>query len=182
MIWPGHSWVINTGKNQYIDFWNGYSKVELTSVEYTYITNTSARILLKMILYKGNVTSTNNITYYLTSDNPQGIWLFDVAPAALGSSTDTTCCTVPKTLSVGITAKVVTAADPLLLRDTPVEGAGILERLYPGTKVTVVDGPLCGRYRSVYFWWWKVQSPSGKIGWVVEGSDVTDISFIQPAN
>jgi len=164
-----------------MDFWNGYTKVELTSVEYTPLTTTSAKMSLTAVFYKGNLSSRHKLTYYLTSDNPQGIWLFDVAPAAFSSASDTTCETVPKRLSVGIRAKVVTATDPLLLRENPQEQALTLERMYPGTIVIVLDGPTCRLYRSVYFWWWKVQSPAGRIGWVVEGSDLTDLIFIQPA-
>jgi hypothetical protein len=171
-----------TGENQYIAFWNGISRVEITSVDFSYLTNTSIKVILKVIFYKSNSSSTSKITYYLTSDNPRGIWLFDIAPAEGGSGLDTTCSTVPKTLSVGKTAKVVTATDPLLLRESPTETAVWYEKMSPGTLVVVVDGPICSPYRSVYFWWWKVQSPSGKIGWVVEGADATDPSFILPAN
>lgn len=169
------------GQGKYIDFWNGYEKVVITSVSPVYLTDTSAKISLKAVFYKNGSTSNHDITYYLTSDNPQRHWLFDVAPAALGSASDITCSIAPKRLEVGIRAEVVTATDPLLLRNTPSENTTVLERMAPGTVVTVIDGPLCGPYRSVYFWWWKVLAPSGKTGWVVEGSDVTDLIFIQPA-
>jgi hypothetical protein len=62
------------------------------------------------------------------------------------------------------------------------EYAVVYKKMFPGTIVVVVDGPVCGLYRSLSFWWWKVQSPSGKIGWVVEGFDTIDPSFILPAN
>ena len=169
------------GQNQYINFWNGYNKVEVTSVEHSYLTSTSFKTTAKVKLYKGSTASSHTLTYYLTSDNSRGIWMFDVAPSPVGSASDTTCQTVPKRLSIGISAKVSTATDPLLLRETPSEGASVLERMPPGTVVTVLDGPTCGTYRSVNFWWWKVRAPSGKTGWVVEGSDVTDLIFIQPA-
>ena len=170
------------GIDQYKIFWNGYNKIDINTVDYTYLTASSVKVSLKATFYKGTTTSNSKLTYYLISNYMQGGWLFDIAPAALGSATDTTCSTVPKRLSIGITAKVVTATDPLLLRDTPAEIAVVYEKMYPGTIVTVVEGPICGLYREVYFWWWRVQAPSGKVGWVVEGSDVTDLIFIQPAN
>jgi len=162
------------GIDQYKDFWDDYT-VEVTSISYEYITDTAVKVSLKIIFYKTNTSKSENLTYYLTSDNPQGIWLFNNDP-----TTDTTCRTVPKRLSIGIQAEVVTKTDPLLLRSSPAEGVTVLERMPPGTIVTVTDGPFCGLYRSVYFWWWKVRSPSGNTGWIVEGSDVTDQIFIQP--
>jgi len=171
------------GLGDYTKFWDGYNKVDVTSVDVIEHTNTSAIVRLKAVFYtrKGNKASNINTIYYLTWDNPKGIWLFDNPPATVGSASDVTCDTVPKRLSAGIKAQVVTATDPLLLRDNPTENAGVLERINPSTIVTVIGEPTCKLYRSVYFWWWKVQSPSGKVGWVVEGSDAIDPIFILPA-
>ena len=167
------------GIEQYKKFWDSYT-VKVTSVSYELVTDTAVKVSLKTVFYKANASTNENLTYYLTSDNPQGSWLFDIAPATVGSASDTTCSTVPRRLSIGIQAEVVTETDPLLLRSSPAEGVTVFERMPPGTIVTVTDGPICGLYRSVYFWWWKVRSPSGKTGWVVEGSDATDPIFIQP--
>ncbi len=168
------------GINKYKDFWNSYSRIEITSVDYTRPASNSALTTLETIFYKSNSSAPYKLSYYLTWDTSRGTWLFAVMPAAIGSSTDTTCSTVPKRLSVGIQAKVVTATSSLLLRETSTEGAIVFEKMPPGTIVTVLEGPVCGLYRSVYFWWWKVQAPSGKVGWVVEGSDPEDLIFIQP--
>jgi hypothetical protein len=168
-----------SGVGQYIDFWNAYSKVDIAFLEYTYLTNTSAKVNLEAVFYKGGTSSTSKLTFYLTSDNPQGSWLFVNAPSTGGSVSDTTCSAAEKRLRVGINAQVMTATDPLLLREQPSDGR-VVEQMPPGTVVAVIDGPTCAVYRSTYFWWWKVQTTSGNVGWVVEGTDPLDPVFIEP--
>ena len=168
------------GINQYKDFWDDYT-VDIVKVDYTRPSATSVLATLRTTFLKNNSSSSNNIlSYYLIWDSGRGTWLFDPMPV-FGSSTDTTCSTVPKQLSIGIQAKVVTATSNLMLRETPAEGSAVVEKMPPNTIVKVFDGPICGPYRSVYFWWWKVQAESGNIGWVVEGSEIDDRIFIRPA-
>ncbi len=137
-----------------------------------HLNNNAALVALKTIFYKNNAQIPESLTYYLTMDSSRGVWLFDFDP---------TCGSVPKRLSIGIQAKVVTAKSDLLLRQSSTRSSATLEEMPPSTIVTVLEGPVCGVYRSVNFWWWKVQSPSGKVGWIVEGYDVEDPIFIQPA-
>jgi hypothetical protein len=111
-------------------------------------------------------------------------WVLD--RALLGVGKDSNCALASQTLSVGITAQVATRSESLVLRaypgvtDPKIDPAYIFTLLQPKTEVTVLDGPICGEYKSVYFWWWKVRAPIGAEGWVVEGSDSTDPVFIQP--
>ena len=92
------------------------------------------------------------------------------------------CPGAPRSLTVGGNAIVVTSFDPLMLRPSPGNVKSYLEKLSPGTFLVVIEGPVCGAYYDEYFWWWKVRSPSGKVGWVVEGSDTKDPVFILPSS
>jgi hypothetical protein len=164
------------GQTPYVDFWNSVlnskGKVNISSVEYTYITgNTSA-----VVSIASNIQA-KPLNYYLIRDNTKNTWLFEPLPEFL----DVTCSNAPKSLNPGRSAVVATNSDNLLLRSAPTDGATI-EAMQPGTIVDVLEGPLCNYYssESVFFWWWKVRSPSGNQGWVVEGRDSSDPVFIQP--
>jgi hypothetical protein len=161
------------GKEQYVTFWSGYNSVIITSLNSTYVTNTSVQVNLEATFYKDGTTSTSKITYFLSYDNARESWLFDIVPNIM-------CNSSTKRLSVGSSAQVATSSAPLLLRRTPARGASEIEKLFPDTIVSVINGPTCNAYGSVYFWWWEVRSPSGKTGWIVEGSDPDDPIFIQP--
>ena len=100
------------GINTYINFWNGYSRVDITKVDYTRPSSTSALTTSEATFYKNNYSSNSKLSYYLIWDSSRNTWLFDPMHA-IGSSTDTTCSAVPKRLSVGIQAKVVTATASL---------------------------------------------------------------------
>jgi hypothetical protein len=159
------------GKESYMDTWNKVSSVTIYSADYTKISDTSA-----IVIVNTNIQS-KPLNYYLIWDGSRNTWLFDPMPESFNVS----CSKAPKTLSVGNSALVATASETLLLRDAPTDGNKV-EELSPGTLVTVIGGPECKYYRaqSVFFWWWKVQSPTGKEGWIVEGSDSKDAVFIQP--
>jgi hypothetical protein len=159
------------GKNPYMDFWNTVSRVDIYSVEQTKIADNSA-----VVIISSNIQA-RQLNYYLRRNNSQSNWMFYPMPDSFNVS----CDKAPQRLGVGITAEVVTASDDLLLRNAPTDGITI-EGMPPGSRVVVVDGPECKYYRagSVFLWWWKVQSPQGNQGWIVEGYDSTDPVFIQP--
>jgi hypothetical protein len=166
------------GFSQYKNFWDKYT-VTVLSVESLTLTNNITRVNLAVYLYDGNKNTKHTLNYYLTRNNSRETWMFDVKPK-FGSAADTTCSFVPRLLTIGGQAKVVTDKMSLLLRDSPSESAVTLERLKPDTIVTVVDGPSCLPYRDAYFWWWRVRSPTNQQGWIVEGSDADDAIFIEP--
>jgi hypothetical protein len=181
LTWPllSYEYQVRTnpkGKEQYVDFWDDYIKVEVTSIDYTYLSPTLVKVNFQATFYKESSTFQDEITYFLSrvSNDPQAIWLFVNVPELM-------CNAAPKRLSVGVNAEVVTLTGTLSLRETASTRATVLEKLHPDTIVRVVDGPTCNSFETGYFWWWKVQAPSGRIGWVVEGSDPADPVFIQPA-
>lgn len=160
------------GKDPYVDFWNTVSKVEIYSAEQTKISDNEAIVIINSSI------QARQLNYYLRRNNSQSNWLFYPIPDSFNVS----CDKAPKRLSVGITAEVATGNDDLLLRNAPTDGIAI-EGMPPGTIVDVVDGPECRYYRtgSVFLWWWKVRSPQGNQGWIVEGYDSKDPIFIMPA-
>ena len=166
------------GFAQYKKFWDGYT-VTVLSVESLKLTADITRVNLDTILSTSSKNSNQPLFYYLNKNNHQGAWMIDIKPK-FGSAADSACTFVPRLLTVGGMAKVVTGKLPLLLRDSPSESGSILDRLQPGTYVTIIDGPTCLPYRDAYFWWWKAQTAAGKTGWVVEGSDSDDAIFIEP--
>jgi hypothetical protein len=94
--------------------------------------------------------------------------------------TDHACVNAPaKRLSVGANAVVCTQSDAVILRSGPHRAATSLDRLPPGTRLTVIGGPACDE--SVSWWYWEVQTESGVTGWVSEGGDEVDPYFVCPA-
>lgn len=155
-----------------MNFWNTVSNIEIYSAEQTNISDNEAVVIITSSI------QARQLNYYLRRSNSQSNWMFYPVPASLNVS----CDKAPKRLSVGIIAEVATASDDLLLRNAPTDGVA-LEGMPPGSLVEVVDGPECKYYRasSVFLWWWKIRSPQGNQGWIVEGYDSTDPIFIQPA-
>jgi hypothetical protein len=52
------------------------------------------------------------------------------------------------------------------LRSLPAVSTGIETALYQGNRLTVLAGPSCNRH----FLWWRVETASGRRGWVAEGT------------
>jgi hypothetical protein len=161
------------GKGPYMDFWNSVSRVDIYSLDYTEISSNSA-----IVVMDSNITATP-LSYYLIWDSSRNTWLFN----PMLESFDVTCSRAPNRLRVGIDAEVATASDTLALRSSPTDDYTVIERMTPGTIINVLEGPECKYYRpeNIFFWWWKVQSPSRNQGWVVEGSDSIDTIFLKPA-
>jgi hypothetical protein len=161
------------GKGPYMDFWNSVSRVDIYSLDYTEISSNSA-----IVVMDSNITATP-LSYYLIWDSSRNTWLFN----PMLESFDVTCSRAPNRLRVGIDAEVATASDTLALRSSPTDDYTVIERMTPSTIINVLEGPECKYYRpeNVFFWWWKLQSPSGNQGWVVEGSDSIDTIFLKPA-
>lgn len=100
------------------------------------------------------------------------------APASPTESPSSCPVAPPQQVQVGDSARVCTAHDQLVVRTQPRRGSTEVTRLEPGTRVTIVDGPVCAQDWS----WWKVRTDAGKIGWVAEGGDEVDPYFICPAD
>jgi serine/threonine protein kinase len=73
---------------------------------------------------------------------------------------------------VNQTIRVCTQKDPLRLRAKP--DGDIVSRLSPGSYITITGGPRC--VKSVI--WWRVQTESGTVGWIMDGWDPTDTNFV----
>lgn len=90
--------------------------------------------------------------------------------ALLGSGGDSPAATpsAPAVLSVGGVATVrTTAGDALNVRSGAGTSFAIIERLQSGVSVTLLEGPVTANN----FSWWRVRTPSGREGWVVESAD-----------
>ncbi len=99
---------------------------------------------------------------------------------------------IAQKVRVGDEAVVCTRSDRLILRSDTSADAREIFRMYPGTKLTIIGGPVCGRNHT----WWQVRVAKGsrvslddnifytkneEIGWVREGSDAVDPYYICPA-
>lgn len=74
----------------------------------------------------------------------------------------------PGGLAVGATAYVTRAGGlPLRLRSGPSLNDSILDRLQPGTQMTLQEGPHSADGHN----WWKIQTTDGRQGWVA-GEDL----------
>lgn len=88
----------------------------------------------------------------------------------LGSEGDSPAGTpgAPAVLSVGAVATVrTTAGDALNVRAGAGTSFAIIERLQSGVSVTLLEGAVSANN----FMWWRVRTPSGREGWVVESAD-----------
>lgn len=82
----------------------------------------------------------------------------------------------PQRLEANEDAIVCTQSDNVYLRSGPSLNFDIIRRAPPGTVVWVLEGASCANNWS----WWKVQLPSGIIGWMSEGGDSKDPYFLCP--
>lgn len=82
----------------------------------------------------------------------------------------------PQRLEINEDAKVCTKSDYVFLRSGPAKSYSTLKKVYPGTVVTVIDGPRCSDNWS----WWKVKLSGGTTGWMAEGGDKVDPYFLCP--
>jgi len=74
----------------------------------------------------------------------------------------------PVVLTVGAIATVrTTAGDALNVRSGAGTSFAIIEKLESGVSVTLLEGPTAANN----FTWWRVRTPSGREGWVVESAD-----------
>ena len=86
------------------------------------------------------------------------------APAAEASSTSSaSSVAAPHRLETGATAWVTQAGGlPLRLRSGPSLNADIVDRLKPGTQLTLMEGPVVDTGHS----WWRINTTDGRQGWV----------------
>jgi len=97
----------------------------------------------------------------------------------------------PQQVRVGDKAVVCTKQDRLILRSAPPPNNTVeIFRMYPRTKLQIIDGPICANEST----WWKVRVEIGSWvfsdekflttteyeGWVREGSDDEDTYYICP--
>lgn len=93
------------------------------------------------------------------------------------NSTVTSCPGAPaQRVQVGGKAYVCTQNDRLIVRKNPNRSASEIIRIYPGTVMTIVKGPVCADDWS----WWRIKTDDGIVGWVSEGGDNVDSYFICP--
>jgi hypothetical protein len=83
-----------------------------------------------------------------------------------------------KRVSVDDQATICTKSETVYLRTKPSSSADYTHRLVPGADITVIGGPKCDKQKS--WWYWKVRTESGYVGWVSEGGDTKDPYFICP--
>lgn len=94
------------------------------------------------------------------------------------------CLNAPKTqLKVGDTARVASTEGPSLRlrRDPVVDDKNILKLIPEGTKIEIIDGPICfpDPKTGTAFVFWKISIPGDPLkGWVAEG-DAKEY-FIEP--
>ena len=69
-------------------------------------------------------------------------------------------------LHIGMEAVVAATVGPLNLRALPAVSTGIEVQLYSGNVLVVLAGPSCNGH----FNWWRVETRSGRRGWVAEGT------------
>lgn len=97
----------------------------------------------------------------------------------------------PRRISIDDYAEVCTKTDRLIIRKSPGKDGKEITRIYPGTIVKILDGPICKEEA----YWWKISVPEGTkvyypskdtntilnddlLGWVQEGGDEEDEFFI----
>ena len=90
------------------------------------------------------------------------------SPAAEGSKSSTPSAPAAGGLAVGASAWVTRAGGlPLRLRSAPSLKGDILDRLHPGTEMTMTSGPQQDEGHG----WWQIRTTDGKVGWVA-GEDL----------
>ena len=80
-------------------------------------------------------------------------------------------------VGVGMSIRVSTKYDPLMMREGAGYNQAVLERLAPDTLLDVTGNSICVQSEL----WWPVRTSWGTTGWVVEGTDSVDPHFILPA-
>jgi len=94
------------------------------------------------------------------------------------SSAPLSCPGAPaQRVAKGSKATVCTKSDPLRFRIEPGKDHAAIGVLAPGTKVEVIDGPVCAGNN---WTWWKVTTADKRTGWVAEGGDNIDPYFLCP--
>jgi hypothetical protein len=84
----------------------------------------------------------------------------------------------PQRVMIGGNASVCTQSDDLIMRQGPGLDRLELIGIEPGTLFTIINGPACANN----WFWWKIETDSGLVGWVAEGGDDVDPYFICPVN
>lgn len=102
------------------------------------------------------------------------------APASSNNSASNNVSSCPgapaQRVAVNGKAYVCTQSDRLIVRDKAGKSSSEITRLYPGTEMTIVKGPVCRDGWS----WWRIRTVDGIVGWVAEGGDNIDTYFICP--
>jgi serine/threonine-protein kinase len=89
------------------------------------------------------------------------------------------CLGAPKQrISLGDHIFVCTKEESVFLRERPDHNANYTHRLVPGAELDVIGKPVCDEVKS--WWYWKVKTESGYIGWIAEGGDKIDPYFVCP--
>jgi hypothetical protein len=81
-----------------------------------------------------------------------------------------TCATGYTRLQPGTQARVMLDSQPVRARSGPTTAAEILISLLPGTKITIIGGPICAG--ELVFWLTDSDVIPGGIGWTAEGDGV----------
>jgi uncharacterized protein YhaN len=87
---------------------------------------------------------------------------------SVGAKSTTSSSTVPGGLAAGVSAWVTRAGGlPLRLRSGPSLSGSVINRLQPGSQMTLLDGPRNADGHA----WWHIRTTDGKEGWVA-GEDL----------
>lgn len=93
-------------------------------------------------------------------------------PSSLACAT-----TLPSRLSVGISARLI---GNLNMRNAPEVTAQILQTNPAGTKVEIIDGPVCTPKDESSYLWWKIRLNTGSEGWSAETPLNNRSYFLEP--
>jgi hypothetical protein len=74
-------------------------------------------------------------------------------------------CNAPQPAHLGVGGGAYVVADDLTIYKSPSRGAPVVRRIDSQARMTVVDGPVCAEG----FLWWRVVTPKGYDGWIIEG-------------
>lgn len=84
---------------------------------------------------------------------------------------------LPPRLQVGKSAVVMTN---LNMRSSPgIQDNWLLTNI-TGTKLQVIDGPVCTPYQNGAFLWWRVMNPEGLSGWSAEAQLQGNFYYLEP--